>query len=207
MSWNMKGHLLGACSCDWGCPCSFNARPTYGYCQGGYIWNVTEGEFDGVPLQGLTFCWVARFPGPLHEGNGTACLIVDDRATPQQRRALEELATGKRGGPFTIFAAVTAKFLDPLYTPFKTEIAGLRSRVLAAPYLHMELSPIENPVTGAHEQLKLQKPTGFTSTWADLGRSAKFAITTPEIAYDHSGKYGEYSEFAYVEAAYAKAAG
>ncbi len=203
MAWNLKGHLLGACSCDWGCPCSFNARPTKGFCQGGYVWRVTAGNFDGVDLGGLTFCWVGKFPGPLHEGNGTAQLIIEERASAAQRQALLELASGKRGGPFAIFAAVTATFLEPLYARYEVVVNGLDSRAIAAPYLEMQLAPIANPVTGEREYLQLQKPTGFTSTWADLGRSLKFAINAPGLQYDHSGQYGEYSEFAYVEPAYA----
>jgi hypothetical protein len=41
----MKGILLGACNCDWGCPCSFNAPPTHGKCEGGYLWHIEEGKF------------------------------------------------------------------------------------------------------------------------------------------------------------------
>lgn len=203
MPWNARGYLLGACSCDWGCPCSFNARPTQGFCQGGYVWHVTQGEFDGVDLAGVNFCWFAAFPGPLHEGNGTSQVVIDSHASEQQRQAILELIKGERGGPFTIFNAVTAKMLDPLYAPFELKVDGLHSGVTAAPYLHLDISPIENPVTGAREQLRLQKPTGFTSTWADLGRSAKFTINAPELKYDHTGKYAEFSEFAYVEPAYA----
>ena len=50
--WNLKGDLLGACSCDWGCPCSFNARPTQGFCEGGYVWHVRSGTYDGIDLAG-----------------------------------------------------------------------------------------------------------------------------------------------------------
>ncbi len=206
MAWNMKGYLLGACSCDWGCPCSFNARPTQGFCQGGYVWHVTQGEFDGVDLSGLTFGWMAKFPGPLHEGNGTAQIIIDRRANAKQRAALLDLNSGKRGGPFAVFASVTATWLDPLDAPFEVKIDHLHSRAVAAPYLRMELSPIVNPVTGAKEELTLQKPTGFTSTWAALGTSTAFRISAPELNYDHSGKYAEFSEFAYVEPAYAASA-
>ena len=203
MSWNMKGYLLGACSCDWGCPCSFNARPTQGFCEGGYVWHITKGEYDGVNLSGLSFCWVGHSPGPLHEGNVTSQLIVDAGATEAQRKAILDLTSGKRGGPFAIFASITTRFLDPVYAPFDVTIDGLRSAAVAAPYLHMKLAPIENPVTGKHEQLKLQKPTGFTSTWADLGRSLKFSVNAANLKYDHTGKYAEYSEFGYVEPAYA----
>ncbi|PYR26449.1 MAG: hypothetical protein DMF92_18425, partial [Acidobacteria bacterium] len=35
-NWTLKGYLIGSCNCDWGCPCTFNARPTYTKCQGAY---------------------------------------------------------------------------------------------------------------------------------------------------------------------------
>ncbi len=197
VDWNLKGHLLGACSCDWGCPCSFNAVPTKYFCEGGYVWHVTEGRFHGTPLNGLTFCWVAKSPGPLHLGNVTAQPIIDERATPAQREALAQLFTGKLGGPFAIFAAVTSNFLPTIYAPFQVEIQGLHSSVKVADYIDLQLSPILNPVTGAKEELQLRKPTGFTSTWADLGKSLKFSVKTPSLSYAHDGLYAEYSEFDY----------
>jgi hypothetical protein len=47
------------------------------------------------------------------------------------------------------------------------------------------------------EELRLMKPTGFTSKWADLGKTTTYRIATPHISYDHSGPYGEFSEFEY----------
>ena len=50
-TYHLKGHLLGACSCDWGCPCSFEARPTQGWCEGSYVWHVEEGHYHGTTGQ------------------------------------------------------------------------------------------------------------------------------------------------------------
>ena len=199
MAWAMRGYLLGACSCDWGCPCSFNAPPTRGFCEGGYVWHVVEGTYDKVKLDGVTFCWLAHSPGPLHKGNVTAQLIIDERATKAQRDAILKVSEGKEGGPFAIFASVTSKFLEPIFAPFEVKIDGLRSAAKAGKVLDLKISPIENPVTGSHEQLQLRKPTGFTSTWADLGKSAKLSVDAPGLKYDHSGQYAEYSEFAYTQ--------
>ncbi len=195
--WNLKGVLLGACSCDWGCPCSFNARPTQGFCEGGYVWHVRAGTYDGVDLTGLTFGWLGHSPGPLHEGNVTAVVVADERATPPQRAALEALTSGQNGGPWTIFASVTAKRLPTQFARFDVKIDGLKSRAVAGKLLHEELAPITNPVTGAAEELQLRKPTGFTSKWADLGKTATLKVDVGEIRFDHSGKYGEYAEFEY----------
>jgi hypothetical protein len=195
--WKLKGHLLGQCSCDWGCPCNFDARPTKGYCDGGYVWHVTEGEFGGAKLGGLTFAVVGHSPGPLHEGNVTWLPIIDERASAAQREAIAKLLEGKEGGPWAIFAAVAGKILAPVFVPFEVTIAGLQSKVRAGKVLDIELAYISNPVNGEAERLQLRKPTGFTSLWADLGKTNKFKLASPDLSFDESGQYGEYAEFEY----------
>lgn len=203
--WAMKGYLLGACSCDWGCPCSYNARPTQGFCEGGYVWHITQGHYGERRLDGLNVAWVAHSPGPLHEGNLSSQLVIDERADEAQRRALMSLCLGKEGGPWEVFAAITSTWLEPVFAPFDVKIDGLHSRVKAGASLELELTPIANPVTGKVEELQLRKPTGFTSTWADLGATRVLRIAYPGLKYDHSGKYGEYSEFTYAPASAAAA--
>ena len=34
----MTGSLVGPCNCDWGCPCNFMAPPSYGNCEGVYVY-------------------------------------------------------------------------------------------------------------------------------------------------------------------------
>jgi hypothetical protein len=195
-TWSMQGTLLGACSCDWGCPCSFDAPPTQGFCEGGYVWHIERGSFGKVPLDGLTWSWIGHSPGPLHEGNVTWVVLADERATPEQRSALAKIASGKAGGPWTIFMAVAGRRSETKYVPFKVELDGLNSRVQAGMALTMHLGPILNPVTGAAEEIYLDKPTGFTSKRLTLGRSRTFRVWS-DVAYDHSGQYGEFSKFDY----------
>ena len=51
--WNLKGQVLVACNCDYGCPCNFNALPTQGNCEGGWTWHVESGSVAGVSLESL----------------------------------------------------------------------------------------------------------------------------------------------------------
>lgn len=194
--WSMQGTLLGACSCDWGCPCSFDAPPTQGFCEGAYAWHIEKGMFGNVPLDGLGWSWYAHSPGPLHKGNVTMAVLADERATPQQRMAFAKIAEGKSGGPWTILMAVASHRGETKYVPFHWEIDGLKSKVRAGEALRMELGPILNPVTGEPEELYLDKPTGFTSKRLTLGVGNVFSVNH-ELTYDHSGKYGEFSKFEY----------
>jgi len=165
--WTMKGDLVGACNCDWGCPCNFAAPPTYGHCEGMYVWVVREGRYSDVPLDGLVFGWGGRSPGPMHEGHGTAVVVIDERASAEQRQAIETLTrSGEAGLPFDIFYAVTETWLDTVTTPIEVELNGIDSKVTmgGGDLFELELSRIKNPVTGEEEELYLDKPTGFTST-------------------------------------------
>ena len=54
MSWQLSGNVLIACNCDYGCPCNFNALPTHGDCEGGWIWSIDNGTVDGVDLIATT---------------------------------------------------------------------------------------------------------------------------------------------------------
>ena len=68
--WTLKGTVLIACNCDYGCPCNFNALPTTGKCEGGWTWHVEDGRFGETMLDGLNFTVVVKWPGAIHEGNG-----------------------------------------------------------------------------------------------------------------------------------------
>jgi hypothetical protein len=98
--WQLSGKVLVSCNCDWGCPCNFNARPTTGKCEGGWTWQVDRGTYGDVRLDGLCFSVYANWPGAIHDGNGEALLLLDERADVPQRAAIETLLDGKIGGPW-----------------------------------------------------------------------------------------------------------
>ena len=104
------------CNCAWGCPCQFNALPTHGRCEAVVAVRIREGHYGSTKLDGVTYVAAYWWPGAVHEGNGIVQLVIDERATPDQRTALLNIASGKEGCTFfEIFAAVVSKVLDPLY--------------------------------------------------------------------------------------------
>src|SRR4029450_5996028 len=96
-TWKINGTVLIACNCDYGCPCNFNARPSRGKCEGGGTWHVERGSFDGVSLDGLNFSVYANWPGAIHEGNGEALILIDERADHSQNAAIRELVCAHTG--------------------------------------------------------------------------------------------------------------
>jgi hypothetical protein len=165
-----------------------------------YALSVREGRYDRVPLDGCVFLMGGRSPGPIHEGDLTALLVVDDRTTPDQRSAIETLWRGGGVGmPFDAFASVTTTWLESLTARIEVELDGIRSRVRVdeGTLYESALARIANPVTGEDEEIYLDKPTGFTSTRSELGRTLVAKVATPGLSYDNSGRYAEYAEFSY----------
>ena len=52
-AWEIKGREFGNCNCDYGCPCQFNALPTYGHCRGLAVFDIETGFHGSTRLDGL----------------------------------------------------------------------------------------------------------------------------------------------------------
>ncbi len=51
--WEIRGRELGNCNSSYGCPCQFNALPTYGHCRGLAVFEIDEGFHGTTRLDGL----------------------------------------------------------------------------------------------------------------------------------------------------------
>lgn len=145
--WSFEADYFTACNCDWGCPCNFNARPTEGRCMGWGAWSILAGSFDGTPLDGTRFALYYKFPGLVEEGRGTACTYVDERATEEQRRALEAIGTGKAGGGiFELFGAeLVSSWLPTKVVPIEFEFRGGEGRVVIGGIAEAESESLSYP--------------------------------------------------------------
>ena len=193
--WNLRGTLLIACNCDYGCPCNFNAYPSHGKCEGGWIWHIADGTYGDVRLDGCSLALFADWPGAIHEGDGKAIALYDERAGEAQRRALEALLRGESGGPWGIFVN-TYEIEKVEAVPFDLELNGLATRARLGNAVDLELDTIRNPVTGAEVHPGAVLPEGLVCKEASFGRSQRFRISD-RIAYDHSGQYAAIAPFDY----------
>lgn len=195
-AWSLKGLVLVACNCDFGCPCNFNALPTHGKCEGGWTWHVERGLFTGVPLDGLNFSVYVNWPGAIHEGNGEALILVDERADTRQREAIATLVGGSVGGPWGVLAWTWPTVHGPVAVPYEVELNGIATRIKAGSAVEVESTTIRNPVTGAETHPGVVLPEGLIVKQADLGCSKVFRITE-RVPMDHSGQYTAIGPFDY----------
>ena len=56
--WWFKGREFTNCNCAYGCPCQFNALPTYGDCKAVIGVQINEGVHGETRLGGLRFAGV-----------------------------------------------------------------------------------------------------------------------------------------------------
>lgn len=194
--WRLDGQVVVSCNCDWGCPCNFNARPTAGKCEGGWTWHIEKGEYSGTTLDGLNFSVYANWPGAIHEGNGEALLLIDERADAKQRAAIERLLSGEVGGPWGVLGWTWPKIYGPFASPYEVALDGVHTRIRAGEHLLVECGPIRNPVSGAEAHPSVVLPEGIIFKGGQVGKTERFTVSTG-IDYDHSGKYMASGPFNY----------
>lgn len=102
VSWFARGLLFENCSCTLVCPghMHFSQNCTHERCKGYWAIRIDEGELGGVPLDGTRAVVAFDCPQRMIDGGWIETIIIDDSATPDQRRALETLLTGGAGGPW-----------------------------------------------------------------------------------------------------------
>jgi hypothetical protein len=174
--WMLKGREFGHCNCAYGCPCQFNALPTYGDCKAIVGMQIDEGYHGSTRLDGLRTALVLAWPGPIHEGNGEASIIIDRRASAPQREALLRILSGQDTEPgatvFQVFSSTFTKVHDPIFADidFEVDVNARKARLKVADLVEARGEPIINPVTGAEHRARFDMPNGFEFTIAEAGR-------------------------------------
>ena len=193
--WKLRGTLLIACNCDFGCPCNFNARPSRGDCEGQWLWHVEQGSVGEVSLDGLSWTVTADWPGAIHEGGGKAISFYDENADERQAAAIRSLVRGEAGGPWGIFIN-TYELIDIRALPFELKIDGLNTHARVGEVMRLEMTTIKNPVTGAEVHPGAVLPEGLVTNEMSFGMSEVFRVDS-EVEYDHSGQYTAIAAFDY----------
>jgi hypothetical protein len=130
--WSVNGEYFEACSCGSVCPCptsGLTARPTKGVCDVGLVFRIDRGQHGNTRLDGLCFAVLAHTPGAMGQGNWTVGVIVDERASAEQREALTAIASGQGGGPMAALGPLIGRFGGVEAKPIKFEMNGMRRSV------------------------------------------------------------------------------
>lgn len=173
VDWMIRTKQLGTCSCDYGCPCEFNAPPTRLPCEGVMAMEITEGYFGATRLDGLRVAGVYRWPGRMHEGGGTWWSIIDRSADEAQVEALFKIFGGEEQDPttgFAIYGSTVEHEPEPLFADidFEWDLDGRKGRFVVKGVLEANIEPIRNPVTGEPHFIAIRPHDGFEFREAEM---------------------------------------
>lgn len=193
--WELHGRELANCNCAPGCPCQFMSLPTRGNCEAAVGFEFDSGHYGDVDLGGTRSAMVVTWPGPIHEGNGTMQIIIDERATPEQRDALQKIMTGEdteeMATMWWVFSAMSPNKLETLFKPIEidVDVGSRRGRVSVPGVFETDAQPITNPVTGAEHSARINLPHGFEFRFAEVARGTtktSGAIGLSNVSDSHS---------------------
>jgi hypothetical protein len=197
VKWTLQGRELVHCNCAYGCPCQFNARPTYGNCHAVLGVAIEEGHHGDTRLDGLNIAAAVAWPGAIHEGRGQIVPIVDERANPQQRDALLRIMSGQDTEPgatfFQVFSTTYEKVHEPVFTKveFEVDVDGRKARLKVPGLIDARCEPIANPVTGAEHRARIDLPHGFEFLVAEVGRG--WATATGPVQFDLEDSHAHFA--------------
>lgn len=185
--WEIHGRELGNCNCDYACPCQFNSLPNDGTCQAAVGYEVETGFYGDVKLDGLRMAATYKWPGAVHEGNGEMQLIIDERATPEQRTALERIMNGEDTEEFAtmwfVFSAMAPNKHPTLYRRINidVDIEERMGSVSIDGVFDLKAEPIKNPVTGENHRVRIDLPNGFEYSIAEIGSGSTKSMGAVEL--------------------------
>ncbi|MHB8512732.1 MAG: DUF1326 domain-containing protein [Actinomycetota bacterium] len=193
MAWKMKAKYYEACNCALGCPCNMNGFPTHGFCEGFVSFEVTSGNRDKVDLTGAKVAGAVKWPGAIHEGNGTMAVFID--ANPDQQAALVEILTAKDPGlPWEVLAATISEIHGPFFEKIEIKGNGTDSHVKVGNKFEVKMESFTDPVSGAKHEAHMVLPTGFIFKDGKIATTSVAKVNADGVTMDHSGNNAYYSE-------------
>ena len=113
-SWQVSGQYYENCNCDFVCPCvpgQLAVKPTHGSCTVAMAFQIERGSYGNVLLGGLGFVVLLFTPEEMGKGNWSVGVIIDEKASAEQREAITAIASGAAGGPMAALSALVGTFL------------------------------------------------------------------------------------------------
>jgi len=162
-------------------------------------WRIDKGEWQGVNVDGLSVMGVIHASGTLGDVNETvypvkAVLIVDDRANPEQRLALQSFA--KRMGGDLLADVVHVEYQPISFSAADGNIHSMKAEMVAGNMAKIQTRPLEGhdqichneevwyqPLTpvdhamAAYTEANSYNGTGLGTTWSSPLKRSAFVAT------------------------------
>ena len=144
MSWRIAGSYFETCSCDVVCPCtaSLSLGATHDYCRVVLVFDVTDGEVEGVDVSGLTVAAIADTPKVMTDGNWRLGVFIDADASDEQADKLGGVFSGALGGPMEALGPLVGENLGVERASIEVREKGLTHSVKIGDSVDFEIEDV-----------------------------------------------------------------
>jgi hypothetical protein len=198
--WSISGEYFENCSCDVVCPCEISpggfltAMPDNGYCNVILVFHINGGRYGSVDLADLNVVMAARTTGPMIEGNWTAAVYVDERASAEQQEALGAIFGGAAGGPLGAVAPLIGNNLGAKLASIEYRNEGTKRSARINGVLDANIQAVPAAVPDA-VVIKLNANPLFPGEDWVQAYGTQTTYTDHGFQWDNTGKCADYSLF------------
>lgn len=187
MAWRIEGRYFENCSCDMPCPCTvtFDAGADLDRCNALLVFDVEQGEVEGVDVGGVTVAAIIDSPKVMTDGDWRLGVLVDDGASDEQTEKLLAVFGGQLGGPMEALAPLVGQQLGVERLPMQVTEQDGRHVFRAGDSVEIEVEDVVpfGVEDGAPAQLNgVFHPAGSTLTIARTTK-ARWKVLGLEIEH------------------------
>ena len=200
-TWQITGRYMETCNCALGCPCiltNLAGSPTEGDCKAAWALQISDGEKDGVRLDGVTFIVVLQSDGPIANGNIKVGLIIDEAASEEQVEAIGAIASGIAGGPMAALSSLVGEMVGIERRPISFEQDGLGYSVKAGELVDQELAGVPS-MSNQDEPIYIDNVAHPVSSKLALAKANRSSIHAFGIDWDDASgtRNGNFAPFSW----------
>jgi hypothetical protein len=193
--WSLEGTVLDACNCNSAaCPCNWGGDATEDHCEGAIVYRVERGNHGSTKLDGLHVggIFLAAEKNFYAGGAAKVAWLVDDKATSQQRQAMEQILGGKAGGLFGMLATMVKQNAGITYAPFQYANDGKTWSAKAGKHLEIRSSfakpPQGMPLEAVPKKVQTYDPFYAPTMEKVAGLSEQFTVDVGGLKYNFQGR-------------------
>ena len=163
-------------------------------------WRIVSGRFGTTVLDDTRFALYYMFPGPVEQGQGTACAYVESRVTSEQQRALEAIGTGKAGGGiFDLFGTqLVTEWLPTKFVPIEFDLRDGAGRFRIEGFAEAESEFLSYP-DGTVIQPWLELPHGIEYKKGLMTNAKRWWWRDDKLLASYADKYGAVARVKFTE--------
>jgi hypothetical protein len=181
--YSFTGSLIEACSCNVLCPCWIGEDPDLGDCRTFLSFHIDSGRIKTMDVSNLSVVIVAYVPGNILAGNWDAVVLIDERATPEQREALLAAFGGQLGGPIADWAGLIGTVKGVEYVPISHRVNGGVGTLEIGEILDAQMEPYRN-ADGTVTTLRDSVFSTVPGSPAWVSKASRYRLSLPAYGWE-----------------------